>query len=50
MIPVWLVWPEHEEDQLELNGVELHAFHEPSFGLEDRVLQTNGVAPTLQVP
>ncbi|CAK9065446.1 unnamed protein product, partial [Durusdinium trenchii] len=36
------------EDQLELNGVELHAFHEPSFGLEDRVLQTNGVAPTLQ--
>ena len=46
VIPVWPTWPAHEEDQLELNGVELHAFHEPCFGLEDRVLQTSGVAPT----
>ncbi|CAK9043795.1 unnamed protein product, partial [Durusdinium trenchii] len=38
VIPAWPIWPEHEEDQLELNGVELHAFHEPSFGLEDRAL------------
>ena len=46
VIPEWPVWPEHEEAQLELGGIELQAFHEPSFGGGDRVLQMNGKAPT----
>ena len=46
VIPEWPVWPEHEEAQLELGGIELQAFHEPSFGGGDRILQMNGKAPT----